>query len=452
MIRKNLKIFLTCALIFITLLTFSVCFADNDNTSEAVPISMPEDENNTAVVTSDSSKNSATESTPEIINGDLYLFDTDVKMDKLVDGNVFIIGNNVEVTGQVNGNLFVLANNLKFEENSYVVSSIFACASSIYYNGACNDFYVTANNLEMTFNSYVIRDLKASAANVIFQAAVGRDVDLSCSKANLGEGEQIPVIYGNFRYTSPSELSIPDGVMNGNGSVTYNSKNTESKIKSISIKDILVNTITYIITALAIFLIIKKFMPKFYTKIENQKISFVELLKCFGFGFAMIIAAFLVFIMLLCTQIGIKLAFVFILIFIIIWILAVPIFSILISKLFKSEKTLKRCLIIAIVNVVFYGLTIIPVVGGIFAFIIFMVSLGMMFNLTLPKKELTPEEIENIKKAKQLAKENKIKQKEEKIKEKELNKENKLKQEEKKAKEKEDEINPEEKIKKDKEN
>ena len=442
MIRKNLKIFLTTALVVITLLSFSVCFADNNTdivtteASEAVPISMPEDQNNTAVVTSEDNNDSTTESTPEIINGDLYLIDTDVKMDKLVDGNVFIIGNNVEVTGQVNGNLFVLANTLKFEENSYVVSSIYACANSVYYNGACNDFYVTANNLEMTFNSYVIRDLKASAANVIFQAAVGRDIDLSCSKANLGDGENVPVVYGNFRYTSPSELSIPDGVMKGTGTVTYNPKSEENKNKSVSIKDILVNVITYIVTALIIFLIVKKFMPKFYDKIEKQKISFVELLKCFGYGFAMIIAAFLVFIMLLCTQVGVKLAIVFILIFAIILILAVPIFSILISRLFKTKGIGKRCLVISLVNIVFYVLTIIPVVGGIFAFVIFMISLGMMFNLALPKRELTPEEIENIQKAKELAKENKAKQKEEKAKAKakELAKENQTKPEEEKNK------------------
>lgn len=438
MIRKNFKIFLTTVLIVMTLLSFSVCFADNDTdvvtteASEAVPISMPEDQNNTAVVTSEDDNDSSTESTPEIVNGDLYLIDTNVKMDKIVDGNVFIIGSNVEVTGQVNGNLFVLANTLKFEENSYVVSSIYACANSVYYNGACNDFYVTTNKLEMTFNSYVIRDLKASAANVIFQAAVGRDIDLSCSKANLGEGENIPVVYGNFRYTSPSELSIPDGVMKGTGTVTYTPKSTE--IKSISIKDILVNAITYIVTALIIFLIIKKFMPKFYNKIEKQKISFIELLKCFGFGFAMIIATFLIFIMLLCTQVGVKIAFVFILIFAIIWILAVPIFSIFISSLFKTEGIGKRCLIISLVNIGFYVLTIIPVVGGILSFMIFMISLGMMFNLALPKRELSPEEIENIQKAKELAKENKAKQKEEKAKAKELAKENKTKSEEEKTK------------------
>ena len=148
----------------------------------------------------------------------------------------------------------------------------------------------------------------------------------------------------------------------------------------------------------------------------------------------MIIAAFLIFIMLLCTQVGVKLAFVFILIFAIIWILAVPIFSILISKLFKVEGIGKRCLVISLVNIVFYVLTIIPIVGGIFAFIIFIISLGMMFNLALPKRELTPEEIENIQKAKELAKENKAKQKEEKSKAKELAKENKVKSKEEKNK------------------
>ena len=92
MSTKISKFLLVLMLIIITISSYSVCFA-----TEAVTTSEAE-----------AAQEGTSESTQEeIYSGDLYIFDTNVIMDRLVDGNVFIMGTNVEVTGQVNGNLFV---------------------------------------------------------------------------------------------------------------------------------------------------------------------------------------------------------------------------------------------------------------------------------------------------------------------------------------------------------
>ena len=154
MSKKFSKVLLTTLLLIVTVASMSFCFATDAQVS------------NTTTDTSDAATETLQEEEideEDIYNGDLYLFDNhDIVMDKLVDGNVFIFGNNVEVTGQVNGNLFVFANKLNLNE-CYVRYSIFACAGSIYYNGACNDLYTASGNLEMTYDSYVIRDVKAVA-------------------------------------------------------------------------------------------------------------------------------------------------------------------------------------------------------------------------------------------------------------------------------------------------
>lgn len=380
MSKKISKFLLTLLVIILTVSSFSLCFAD-----EAVVTSETEEATTT-------SEEEITEE--EIYSGDLYIFDNNVVMDKLVDGNVFIFGSNVEVTGQVNGNLFVFANTVSFNE-SYVRYSIFACASSVYYNGACNDLYVATNNLEMTYDSYVVRDLKTVSSNVILKAAIGRDVDLFCNTVDFGEGEVIPVIYGNLRYSANKEVEIPEGIINGDGNITY-TKPTELEDNSVStVSDILIGFATCILTVLIIYAITRKLTPNFNEKLSNIKLSVAGLLKSFGIGLASIIIVSIFFILLLMTVIGAKLSIILVLIYATLCLIAVPALTIVITNVLKPtlkiEKTSMFCLILALVSVILHGITLIPFVGGALGFIIKMIAIGLLINMYLSHKEVISE-------------------------------------------------------------
>lgn len=415
MIKKNLKILLAILLIAIMSLTFSYSFVQATD----------------AVATSETSTETAVETNTveedNIHNGDLYLFDTKVVMDKLVDGNVFIFGQEVEITGQVNGNLFVCANKITFD-NCYIRYSVFACANSIYYNGACNDFYVASNDLEMTYDSYVIRDVKAASTNMTFRAAVGRDADISFDSIDLGEGENIPVIYGNLRYSSPSEVTVPEGVITETGTVTYTNESEENS-SSTSIYEVIINFLVCIVTAIIIYLIIKAFIPKLYEKIGNEKISIIKLLKSFVIGLATIVAVVIAFILLLISQIGLKLAFVLLAVFVLICLISAPVFAIIVTNALKQTLKLDKksmfLLVLSLVSIILYGVTLIPAIGGIFSFILTPISIGMLVNLFIPHKELTDEEKAEKEKIKAEKAELKAARKQEKLEAKEAKKNNK---------------------------
>lgn len=407
MSKKISKFLLTLLLITMVTFSFSTCFAEVDG---EVTKSVTD---GSAVTTSDTPEETTAEQ--EIHNGDLYLFDTNIVMDKLVDGNVFIFGNNVEIKGQVNGNLFVCANTLKFNE-CYVRYSVFACANSIYYNGACNDLYAACNNLEMTYDSYVVRDVKATCADAIFRAAVGRDVDLACNKVNFGEVESAPIIYGNLRYTANSEATIPEGVITDNGSVTYTRINSTKNI-SETITDIIIGFLTCIATVLVIYALTKNFTPNFFEKLSNKELSILNLLKALGIGLLTTIVVIITSIILLITTIGAKLSLILITLFIVLCFVAVPALTIAITNAlkpaFKIEKTSMFCLILALVSIILYGITLIPVVGGILGFIIKMIAIGLLIDMMLPHKELSEDEVKAIAEAKKQAKANKEKRKQE---------------------------------------
>lgn len=414
MTKKNFKILLILLVVIATLFSFSSCFADEN---DIVTISST-DETNPVVAEENS--------TPEIHNGDLYLFDTKVVMDKLVDGNVYIFGNDVEITGQVKGNLFVCANNLKFN-NSYVTYSIYACANSVYYNGACSDLYVACSNIEMTYDSYVVRDVKIASGNVLFKAAVGRNADISCSEINFGENENAALIYGNLNYSALKEAEIPESVISQD-KVTFE-KQAKKETKTISVKSIITDCLVAIATVLILYLLISKFAPKFAEKIENQKISALELLKAFGIGLLAWVVIIIVTLVLLLTQIGIKLAFIVGLLFAILCLVSLPIFTIHIANSLKNvtnaDKTYKFYILLALVSLVLYGITLIPIVGGIVSFFLAFIPLGTIILIILPKKELSDEEKAKIEEDKKHKQELKEKAKQEKLSAKEAKKENK---------------------------
>ena len=413
MSKRVSKFLLTILLLLIVIISsFSICFATDNEISNTATT----DENETATEEAASSETSNEETnSDEIYSGDLYLFDNKIVMDKLVDGNVFVFGNDVEITGQVNGNLYVFANKLSFNE-SYIRYSIYACANSIDYNGACNDLYVATNHLNMTYDSYVVRDVKAVASDVIFKAAIGRDVDLKCNTVQFGENEDNAIIYGNLRYTSSSEATIPEGLIKGDGSVSFTPLSQKNQDTKTSVIDTIINLLTCIITVLAIYGLAKVFAPNFINKLSNNKLSAIDVLKAFGIGILTVMIFIVLLIILSFIAIGWKLAFLLVSLFIALCIISTPILAIIVANRLKSVLKIEQTsIVLALVSIVIYGILLIPYAGPILAIIIYFISIGMMVNILIPKRELTDEEKKAIEEAKKQAKEIKEKRKQEKL-------------------------------------
>lgn len=380
MLKRNSKLLIVLFIILTVVSSFSLCFATQTN--EPVTTS----ETNTDVASQETEEN--------IHEGDLYLFDNNITMDQLVDGNVYIMGRNITVSGQVNGNLFVFGDSVKFD-NCYVRYSIYACANNLYYNGACNDLYAAAQKLEMTYDSYVVRDVKAVSNSTIFKAAIGRDVDLETNTLDLGSDKETPIIYGNLRYSANEEKTIADGIVEGE--VTYSSaKITNNKSISENIGDVVIAFLMVVLTTLVIYAIASKVKPEYFEKMSNT-FSASHLLKCFGIGLLTLIAGIVISFILLMTTIGVKLSFILVFILLLLGFVATPVAMIYITNLLKPvlkvEKTYLYYLVLALVAIIFHGLTFIPFVGSWIGFIGFTLGYGLIINSALPHKELSEEEI-----------------------------------------------------------
>ena len=333
-----------------------------------------------------------TTATQDIHEDDLYLTGTSVTMDKLVDGNVYIFANDVTITGQVNGNLFVFANKLSFS-GSYVRNSIYAFANEVEFDGACNDLYIACNNMNVTYDSYVVRDVRAAvSSNLNFVGAVGRDAYLSGNNIAFGEGDSLGLIYGNLSYSTPSEISIPEGVVEGE--VNYSAINNDSTEKST--QDIIMGYVFSLISALVytfiVYLLMLWITPKFVER-ANEFVS-SKFFGGLGIGIAASIIVVIASFFLLLIRFTAPVSFALIALYGLLLSISFAVVSVCITKKFaKSEQRGKTFGILALVTIVLWALQQLPFVGWAVSLIITMAGLGIVLLYAFTKNKAKKEEV-----------------------------------------------------------
>lgn len=382
MFKMFSKLLLTLLISILVITSISFCYA-----TEAVTTAETESTENVETTAEETTEPVEPE-IPEYY-GDLYLLDSNVSLENIIYGNVYILADNVQINSQIEGNLFVLANNVSLLDKAFINGSAYICSKNIYYNSAARYLYAITNDLEMTFDSYVIRDAKIKADTANISAAIGRNFDLISNNFTLGDGEKKAIIYGDFSYSAPSEITISEGILAENGDVKY------TKIMNNNI-NILLNFVTCIITTITISLIIIKFIPSFNNKLGKPQNIFIKLLKCFVLGLITLIAVTLASILLLIINVGSTLSFILLSVFTLLSFIAVPIFSIGITNMFKFAKGFIYYIILALLSIILYGFTLIPFasIGLILNIIIKIISIGFVMHVILLQRNLKNKNIE----------------------------------------------------------
>ena len=127
-------------------------------------------------------------------------------------------------------------------------------------------------------------------------------------------------------------------------------------------------------------------MPNF---LENlPKIKFTKILICFGIGIATIILVPIISLLLLITQIGSLLGLLLMIIYILLLMIAKPIFIITISKMINNKfSSIKLYITILITTIVFSLINLIPYLGFIVSLIVIATGFGIIVKNLLPSKK-----------------------------------------------------------------
>lgn len=126
-------------------------------------------------------------------------------------------------------------------------------------------------------------------------------------------------------------------------------------------------------------------MPKYIEKISN--FTCLSLLKALGIGTLVLILTPIISLLLLITVVGSPIAILLMLIYILLLMLASPIFIIAISKFIKSkiEKPINTFIIVLLVTIILFLIELIPYIGFIISLLKALIGLGILVKSILNK-------------------------------------------------------------------
>lgn len=383
---KIIAIFLTLILLFST--TFVLAdneVSDNGTTSTNTESEQVETSTENEVINSSSQQDSYKKS-------DVYLTGDNVTIDYIVDGNLFVCADTVTINSQIGGDAFIMAKNLIIEKDAYIFSNLFSIANSIEIKGVAYDVYALTENLTIS-GGYVYRDIKVSCSTLNINGTIGRNIFSSCGNINFNtDGNTNGVIYGNLNYTSKSEISIPENVVNGEVKYSQDSNSSEMSVQSI-IANYILNLGEFLAFVLIIWLVCLLLAPKFLN--NTNKYVGKKTLIILGSGILSLLAIPVACVVLILLRLTSGISLLLLALYILAIVISKSLFTITANNYVCSKLNISKnsgifgMLIIS--GIIIWVLSNLPYVGWIISIITSILGLGILICSIIPKKNKTEE-------------------------------------------------------------
>ena len=324
---------------------------------------------------------------PVFVNAQVTTNDSNVEE---VDGSNVVMGNNVTSTNKVNGINILFGNNVNLNgENDYAI----LFGNSINISGKVNnDGFIFGNIINFNDDAIIDRDLVIFGNEVVLDGKINRDVTVYAYsvtingeisgnidiKANVLQVNNA-IIQGKLSYNEDIDATIDNNAQIGE------IVKTETLTKEVSIGERIVDFVIDLGGTLLIFLAFYLVVPKLFKRIENKNadISLLKVLSMFGFGALALIMIPIIFVLLFSLVLGVPLAFLLLILYVIaIWLSSI--FSsyllgyVVWNKIFKKES---NPLLIGLIGIALLKvLMVIPVIGLMIGILSLMIGLGIILQ------------------------------------------------------------------------
>jgi hypothetical protein len=320
----------------------------------------------------------------EVVNDDLFIGAQTAEIAGTVNGDVFIGAQTVKITGVINGNLHVGANTIDLAGT--VKGNVYAGGQSILVNGSTigGSLLVGGATVNIDKSSSIGGAIMAGAGAVSIDSKVKRSVYLGAGSITIGDN----AIIGKDLYYSESKTQAQASISTKakiTGNVYKSVVNTPQT--NVNVPKQLSSAIAGARISISIFsflsaLLIGLLYFKLFGKHLNQTSGLVSgsFWKSLGVGFLVTIALIPGLIVLLITVIGIPVAGLALLIFILYASLA----KIVVGLAFggwitgKFKWKVSAFWTFALGLLVIDIVRLIPVIGGIAGFTVFLAGLGAL--------------------------------------------------------------------------
>lgn len=386
MLKNKTKII---SILLILILLFSTTFvladnevSDNGTTTTNTESEQAENSIENEVVNSSLQQDSYKKS-------DVYLNGDNVTIDYIVDGNLFVYADTVTINSQIGGDAFIMAKNLIIEKDAYIFSNLFSIANSIEVKGVIYDIYALTDNLTIS-GGYVYRDIKVSCNTLNINGTVGRNVFSNCKNINFNTDENTKgVIYGNLNYTSQSEISIPENVVNGEVQYSQDSNSSEMSLRSM-IANYILNLGEFLAFVLIIWLVCLWLAPKFLKNTNN----FVgkKTLTILGSGLLSLLLIPVACIILILLNLTSSISLLLLALYILAIVISKSLFTITANNYICSKLNISKNSgifgMLIITGFIVWVLSNLPYVGCLISIITSILGLGILICSIIPKKKI----------------------------------------------------------------
>ena len=335
----------------------------------------------------------------KVINKDYFAFGETVEISGTVDGDVYAAGGQILIDGTINGDLLAAGGKISISGN--ISQDVRIVGGQITISGEIGrSVTVSGGNIELTDSAVVRGSVVAGGGSILLASPIGREVmiaagNLTVSNKVDGNLEAFvgsirlttkAVINGDLTYWSDSPASI-DGDAKISGSVIHKTppKTSLEKVFWLLTGIYLLVTLISFISTLIIGLLFIYFYPKY-----NREVVFTLRKRpwaSLGIGFLILVVAPIFLIIIFSTVVGIPLALILLASYLITIYLA-RIYVVFWAGVTIFERLGKRvhegwALFVGLI--IYFILTLIPVIGGIITFVVVLFGLGAAI---LTKKEL----------------------------------------------------------------
>lgn len=292
------------------------------------------------------------------INGDLFCAGNTVTITGTVRGDVICAGQVVDVRGTVDGDVRVAGQTVTV--SSKVAGNVSAAGQTVTFSAEGSARDVNLAGEALTMNGTASRDVDVAGTATTINGSVGRNVQAVGEAVTLGAGAKIA---GNFTYTSHSDVSKAGGAT-VDGTTRHEYPTDEDRRDMDGVRNFFNGlNVLFAIASLATALILVALMPRLFYSVSGQGVE-RPLLSAFT-GLGALVGGVVLAIVLAITFIGLPLAGITFLAWVVLLVLSMPVFSFYLGRLLLAKSTSNAFYYMLVGAAIVFVTQLIPVLGGV---------------------------------------------------------------------------------------
>ncbi len=337
-----------------------------------------------------------------VIDHDVFSYGDRSEIKGTINGDVYVAGGEVVIKGQVNGDVLAAGGNIHIDPEAVISQDVRAAGGEVHVEGTVNgnltavggvikvhEFAniagsVTAAGGEVHLLSPVGKNVKIATGSLFLNAPVVGSADLAVREMSFGESAQIG---GDLSYMSENEIVVNEDVVVGNVAHKFPpqelQKSERERTEHVVGRAFAFVGLLGLIAKLFIGLLFIHVLPAFSKKAANN--LRVQPWRSLGTGFLVVVLTPILIIALISTIVGLPVAFIFLVGYILAMYLSPVIVMLALGQLAAKHFNQKwnDALAFVIGLLVLFLLRFIPVVNVLSTMVVTLLGVGVLMNTKL---------------------------------------------------------------------